>query len=100
LTPEHVSGLAIADLPDGRDSRRCRELRGILGLRYDPDAPAFVRPSGEGLAANELNRWLRTARLVRISLEVNGGICRSLLRVHRGVSVEDPEEREEEVVKG
>ena len=25
--------------------------------------------------------WLRKARLVRTSLEVNGGICRSLLRI-------------------
>jgi hypothetical protein len=40
----------------------------------------------------ELKRWLRTARLVRMSLEVNGGICRSLLRVHRGVVIDDPEE--------
>ena len=29
---------------------------------------------------SELGRWMRTARLVRMSLEVNGGICRSLLR--------------------
>jgi hypothetical protein len=27
-----------------------------------------------------------------MGLEVNGGICRSLLRVHRGVEMEDPEE--------
>ena len=44
------------------------------------------------ITADELIRWLRTARLMRLSLEVNGGICRSLLRVHRGIQVEDPEE--------
>jgi hypothetical protein len=27
-----------------------------------------------------------------MGLEVNGGICRSLLRAHRGVEIEDPEE--------
>jgi hypothetical protein len=37
-------------------------------------------------------RWLRTARLLRLSLEVNGGICRSLLRVRHGVDIDDPEE--------
>jgi len=29
---------------------------------------------------------------MRLSLEVNGGICRSLLRVHRGIQIDDPEE--------
>jgi hypothetical protein len=51
-----------------------------------------VLPNGQPVGAAELTRWLRTARLVRTSLEVNGGICRSLLRVHRGVEVDDPEE--------
>ena len=30
--------------------------------------------------------------LVRMSLEVNGGICRSLLRIRHGLVVDDPEE--------
>jgi hypothetical protein len=51
-----------------------------------------VLPSGEPVLAEELTRWLRTARLVRMNLEVNGGVCRSLLRVHRGVAIDDPEE--------
>ncbi len=55
-------------------------------------SPGFVLPSGEPVLAEELMRWLRTARLMRISLEVNGGMCRSLLRVHRGVVIDDPEE--------
>jgi hypothetical protein len=68
------------------------ELRRLLGLDSDPGAPAFVLPSGEPVAVAELTRWLRTARLVRMSLEVNGGICRSLLRVRHGVEIDDPEE--------
>ena len=55
-------------------------------------SPAFVLPERRAAAGLELKRWLRTARLVRMSLEVNGGICRSLLRVHRGVEIDDPEE--------
>jgi hypothetical protein len=51
-----------------------------------------VLPSGEPVPAGELKRWLRTARLVRMSLEVNGGICRSLLQVRHGVAIDDPEE--------
>jgi metal-sulfur cluster biosynthetic enzyme len=91
-TPEQIAGRRIDDLPDSRDARRCVELRERLGLPHAPDDPAFILPSGEPVAAGELSRWLRTARLVRMSLEVNGGICRSLLRVRHGVEIEDPEE--------
>ncbi|MBV9607426.1 MAG: iron-sulfur cluster assembly protein [Solirubrobacterales bacterium] len=91
-TLEQLAARRVADLPDVRDAHRCLELRRRLGLRADPDSAAFVLPSGEPVAAGELGRWLRTARLVRMSLEVNGGICRSLLRVRHGVDIEDPEE--------
>jgi metal-sulfur cluster biosynthetic enzyme len=91
-TPEELAARRLGDLPDVPDARRCIELRRRLGLRHDPDQPAFVLPSGEPITAGELTRWLRTARLVRMSLEVNGGICRSLLRVRHGVEVDDPEE--------
>ena len=80
-TPEEVVAGRVADLPDDPDARRCIELRGLLGIRSDDDAPAVVRPDGEPLAAADLRHWLRRARLVRMSLEVNGGICRELLRI-------------------
>ena len=92
-SPEEIAARRVADLPDDApDARRCIELRRRLGLNHDPGSPAFVLPSGEPVPASGLRRWLRTARLVRMSLEVNGGICRSLLRVHRGVAIDDPEE--------
>jgi metal-sulfur cluster biosynthetic enzyme len=91
-TPEEVALRRIEDMPDVPDARRCVELRRLLGLPHDPDEPAFVTPNGEPIPAEELSRWLRTARLVRMSLEVNGGICRSLLRVRHGVEIDDPEE--------
>lgn len=92
-SPEEVAAHRLEDLPeDVPDARRCVELRRRLGLRHDPGAPAFVLPNGEPVAAIELKRWLRTARLVRMSLEVNGGICRSLLQARHGVAIDDPEE--------
>ena len=92
-TPEEVAARRIEDLPsDHPDARRCVELRRRLGLAHDPAEPAFVLPSGEPVAAADLTRWLRTARLVRMSLEVNGGICRSLLQFRHGVAIDDPEE--------
>jgi metal-sulfur cluster biosynthetic enzyme len=80
-TPEEVTARRVADLPDDPDARRCIELREQLGISSQADTSAFVRPDGEPVAAADLRLWLRKARLMRTSLEVNGGICRSLLRI-------------------
>jgi metal-sulfur cluster biosynthetic enzyme len=77
-TAEEVVALGVADLADDPEARRCVELREELGIASDA---AFVRPDGTPMAAGDLRHWLRAARLVRTSLEANGGICRSLLRV-------------------
>ena len=45
----------VADLPDGPEARRCLELRARSGISCDPDAPAFVLPSGEPVRADELD---------------------------------------------
>ena len=89
-TAEAVTALRVADLPDDPGARRCLELREHLGIASDAGAPAFVLPGGVPIAAAELIHWLRMARLVRLSLETNGGICRSLLRIRYGIP--DPEE--------
>jgi metal-sulfur cluster biosynthetic enzyme len=89
--PEQVTARRVADLPDVADARRCLELRGRLGINCDQGSPAFVAPNGEPLAAHELTRWLRKARLVRTSLDVNGGICRSLLQIRSQRAAEHEE---------
>jgi metal-sulfur cluster biosynthetic enzyme len=89
-TDEELTSLRVGDLPDGPDADRCVELRRHLGIAVDAAAPAFVSPGGAPIAAADLNLWLRKARLVRTSLEANGGICRSLLQTRY--------ELEEEVV--
>jgi metal-sulfur cluster biosynthetic enzyme len=83
VTPQQVAALSVADLPDLPDRPRCLELRAQLGISSDDDSPALVQPSGDRFEAGELSRWLRMARLVRTSLDVNGGICRSLLEIRR-----------------
>ena len=89
-TPEEVTARRVTDLPREPGARRCLELREHLGIPVDDDAPAFVRPDGAPITAAELTHWLRMARLVRTSLEANGGICRSLLAVR--YDIHDPEE--------
>jgi len=90
-TPQQVAALRVADLTEDVDARRCLELRGHLGIGCDLDSPAFVAPNGEPLTADELTVWLRKARLVRMSLDVNGSICRSLLEIRsrRGAELEE-----------
>jgi metal-sulfur cluster biosynthetic enzyme len=83
-------GLRLADLPDGPEVTRCIELRRELGLPCDADSPALVAGDGSPIPAAELTTWLRRARLVGLSLESNGALCRSLLRVRHGVH--DPTE--------
>jgi hypothetical protein len=89
-TAEEVTARRVADLPDEHDARRCLELRGHLGISTRADAPAFVLPGGAPIAAANMTHWMRMARLVRTSLEANGGICRSLLRARYDIN--DPEE--------
>jgi metal-sulfur cluster biosynthetic enzyme len=73
-------GMTVAQLPDTPEARRVLELREMLGIAADDDAPAFVNPNGQGIVPEQLDRWLRGARLVRVSLEANGSICRGLLQ--------------------
>ena len=93
LDADDVVALHVRELPDGPETVRCLQLRGELGIGCAPDGPAFVLPNGEPLVADQLQRWLRMARLVATSLEANGGICRSLLQFRHDLAT-DPEERE------
>jgi hypothetical protein len=44
----------------------------------------LVAGDGSALTAEELPKWLRRARLMTLSLEANGELCRSLLAVRYG----------------
>ena len=83
-TPEVVVAMRVAHLPAGGDALRCRQLRRQLGLPCGPDDAALIAGDGRALTAAELPTWLRRARLVSLSLESNGGLCRSLLHVRYG----------------
>ena len=69
----------------GPDAGRCRELRSELGIDASDDAPACVRGDGTPVPAPEIARFARMASLTAISLEANGGVCRSLLSVRYGI---------------
>lgn len=79
-SPEAVVALRVADLPASSEAVRSVALRAALGLPDGPEAPALVSGDGAPLTADGLGAWLRRARLVSLSLETNGGICRDLLK--------------------
>ncbi|MCW2994457.1 MAG: hypothetical protein JWQ18_1952 [Conexibacter sp.] len=81
-----LQGLSPSNDVDLRaEVARCLVLRRALGLPFDPGSFALVAGDGSALEAADLPLWLRRARLVGLSLESNGGICRSLLHVRHGV---------------
>jgi metal-sulfur cluster biosynthetic enzyme len=84
LSPGAIAQLALADLPRGVEAERCAQLRRELGLPHGPGDAALIAGDGTPLTAAELPAWLRRARLVSLSLESNGGLCRSLLHVRYG----------------
>jgi metal-sulfur cluster biosynthetic enzyme len=86
-----VVALRVRDLPaDDPEVARCLTLRRALRLPAEPESPALIAGDGSPIRVTELAMWLRRARLVGLSLESNGGLCRSLLRVRHGVP--DPTE--------
>jgi metal-sulfur cluster biosynthetic enzyme len=86
-SPESVVAMRVSDLPGSDEAARCLALRAALGLRHDDAAPALVAGDGSPLEAGDLQTWLRRARLVSLSLETNGGMCRDLLRARYGEEV-------------
>jgi metal-sulfur cluster biosynthetic enzyme len=89
-TVEELADLRLGSLDGDPDVTRCIELRKQLGIDASPGAPAFVLADGSALDAEGLARFVRVARLVRLSLEGNAGLCRSLLATRYGIP--DPEE--------
>ena len=77
---EELAAMRFGDLPSDDDQARCVELRGALDLPASEDSPAFVLADGRPLDAAGLDRYLRVARLIRVSIEGNASACRSLLQ--------------------
>jgi metal-sulfur cluster biosynthetic enzyme len=88
-----VVAATVSDLPPDWPTPRVLELRRMLGLPDGPDSAAFLQPGGEPVDLAGLTRWRRAARLVALSLEANGGMCRDLLAArHHLTSEPEPEE--------
>jgi metal-sulfur cluster biosynthetic enzyme len=89
-TLDELAELRLGALDGDADAAGCIALRRQMGIDASPRSAAFVLANGWALDASGLGRFMRVARLVRLSLEGNAGLCRSLLATRYGIP--DPEE--------
>jgi metal-sulfur cluster biosynthetic enzyme len=61
-----------------------------LGLDVSAEAPLVVDPDGNQIPTDAVVEHLRFARITRVSIEANAGMCRGLLATRYGIP--DPEE--------
>ncbi|HLH59259.1 MAG TPA: iron-sulfur cluster assembly protein [Streptosporangiaceae bacterium] len=81
--PSRLAGLTLGDVPPSRALDRLRERRADLGLPAGDDALLLIDPAtGEPISGEAMPIHLRRARLMRISIESNGSMCRGMLQ-HR-----------------
>jgi metal-sulfur cluster biosynthetic enzyme len=83
-TLSELAAMRVAELPDTPEAEQYLARRRELGLDVSAGAPAIVNADGRAVDAATLPRYLRVARLVRVSVEGNGGLCRSLLETRYG----------------
>ena len=81
--PAALLAMTLGEVPPSRALSRLRERRAELGLPAGNDAPLLVDPAtGAMISAEALPLYLRKAKVTRVSIEANSGICRGMLR-HR-----------------
>jgi metal-sulfur cluster biosynthetic enzyme len=81
--PAALLAMNLGELPPSRALDRLRQRRAELGLPAGDDAPLLVDPvTGARVAADSVPLHLRKARVTRVSIEANSGICRGML-AHR-----------------
>jgi metal-sulfur cluster biosynthetic enzyme len=81
--PEALLTMTLGEVPPSRALARLRERRAELGLPAGDSALLLIDPvTGSAVPADALPLHLRKAKVTRVSIEANAGICRGMLR-HR-----------------
>jgi metal-sulfur cluster biosynthetic enzyme len=89
ITSGEAARLRIGDLPDTPETRRYLERRGFMGIDTSEDAPFLVTPAGKPIPEDEVDRHMRFARTVRVSIEGNASFCRGLLATRYGITASE-----------
>ena len=78
--PAALLAMTLGDVPPSRALARLRERRAELGLPADDDAPLLVDPADRRAGRpGRVPLHLRQAKVTRVSIEANAGICRGML---------------------
>jgi metal-sulfur cluster biosynthetic enzyme len=80
----------LGEIPASEAKEKYLSRREELGLDVSAEAPLVVDPDGNQIATEAVVEHLRFARLTRVSIEANAGMCRGLLATRYGIP--DPEE--------
>ena len=80
-TADDLAGMTLGDAPPSPERERLRARRAELGLPSTDASPLMVDPaSGQAVGVDALPLHLQKARLTRVGVEANSGICRGMLR--------------------
>jgi metal-sulfur cluster biosynthetic enzyme len=81
--PAALLTMTLGELPPSRALGRLRQRRTELGLPAGDGDPLLIDPAtGAAVKPDAVPLHLRRARVTRVSIEANSGICRGMLR-HR-----------------
>jgi hypothetical protein len=81
--PAALLAMTLGEVPPSRALARLRDRRAELGLPAGDSASLLIDPvTGSAVDVDALPLHMRRARLTRVSIEANSGICRGMLR-HR-----------------
>jgi metal-sulfur cluster biosynthetic enzyme len=96
-TGADLAGLSLGEAPASADRERLRARRAELGLPAGDDAPLLIDPAtGAAVAVESLPLHLRRARLTRVGMEANSGVCQGMLRArYPGLDIGTEGETEE-----
>ncbi|MEO5709339.1 MAG: iron-sulfur cluster assembly protein [Nocardioidaceae bacterium] len=93
VSTERLARMTLGEVPASPDLDRLRTRRREVGLPDGDDAPLLVDvTSGSRVADDDLRLHLGRARLTRVNIEANGGVCRGMLRSRYGVEDTSTEE--------
>jgi metal-sulfur cluster biosynthetic enzyme len=87
---EELARMRLEDVPASEAKDKYLSRREELGLDASAEAPFLVAADGVPVPEEAVVEHLRFARLTRLSVEGNAGMCRGLLAARYGIP--DPEE--------
>jgi metal-sulfur cluster biosynthetic enzyme len=88
--PAELARMPLDEVPPSEAREKYLSRREELGLDVSTDAPFVVDPAGNRVPEDTVVEHLRFAKLTRLSIEGNAGMCRSLLATRYGIP--EPEE--------